>query len=300
MNFKTLDADRNMILTKHFTKGRAGKKVEFIGLHHNAGNLSIEGCYNVWQTREASAHYQVQSDGKIGQLVWDRDTAWALGNFDANQRSINIEHANNNFGPWTISEACLDSGAHLVAALCIDYNLGRPVWGKNVKPHSAISATACPGEIARSQRDAYMARAQKYYDEMTGASAPSKPSEPSRPSSVGYIVRIDTDVLRIRKGPGTNYAQAGTVKRGEAYTIVAESGGPGANKWGKLKSGAGWISLDFVDRVNGSNAPAKKSVDEVAREVIRGDWGNGSDRANRLRAAGYDPDAVQRRVNQLM
>ena len=43
-----------------------------------------------------------------------------------------------------------------------------------------------------------------------------------------------------------------------------------------------------------------KSVDEVAREVIRGEWGNGSDRRQRLEAAGYDFDAVQDRVNAIL
>jgi len=46
--------------------------------------------------------------------------------------------------------------------------------------------------------------------------------------------------------------------------------------------------------------PAKKSVDEIAREVIQGKWGNGTDRKNRLTNAGYDYNAVQRRVNELM
>lgn len=45
-------------------------------------------------------------------------------------------------------------------------------------------------------------------------------------------------------------------------------------------------------------APSKKSNDDVAAEVIRGDWGNGSDRVARLRAAGYDPAAIQAIVNQ--
>ena len=46
-------------------------------------------------------------------------------------------------------------------------------------------------------------------------------------------------------------------------------------------------------------APAK-SVDVVAREVIRGEWGNGSDRRQRLEAAGYDYDTVQDRVNAIL
>ena len=44
--------------------------------------------------------------------------------------------------------------------------------------------------------------------------------------------------------------------------------------------------------------PARKSNEDLATEVIRGDWGNGQDRRNRLTAAGYDYGAVQSIVNQ--
>lgn len=301
-NWETVDADEVRILSKHFSQGRGGHKVEFIGIHHNAGNLSIQQTYNVWQSRQASAHYQVDINGRIGQLVWDRDTAWALGNFDANQRSINIEHANNTgaAGGWTVSEATLENGAHLVAALCKLFKLGRPVWGQNVRPHSQISPTACPGALAGAQRDAYMARAQYWYDQMTG----SKPAPAPQPApAIGYTVKVTTNVLNIRKGAGTNFATAGSVKKGEVYTIVAESAGQGASKWGKLKSGAGWISLDFVQKTSGGSAPAapaKKDNTTIAREVIAGAWGKGTDRKNRLQAAGYDYNAVQAEVNRLM
>lgn len=46
--------------------------------------------------------------------------------------------------------------------------------------------------------------------------------------------------------------------------------------------------------------PAKKTIDELAREVIQGKWGNGTDRKNRLTAAGYDYVAVQKKVNDLL
>jgi len=46
--------------------------------------------------------------------------------------------------------------------------------------------------------------------------------------------------------------------------------------------------------------PAKKSVDEIAREVIQGKWSNGAERKKKLTAAGYDYNAVQKRVNELM
>ncbi len=54
--------------------------------------------------------------------------------------------------------------------------------------------------------------------------------------------------------------------------------------------------------IGGSSTPgaASKTVDELAREVIRGDWGNGEDRKSRLTAAGYDYAAVQARVNAIL
>lgn len=59
----------------------------------------------------------------------------------------------------------------------------------------------------------------------------------------------------------------------------------------------GRIAAEVNSRLSAQPA---KSVDEVAREVIRGEWGNGSDRRQRLEAAGYDFDAVQDRVNAIL
>ena len=55
-----------------------------------------------------------------------------------------------------------------------------------------------------------------------------------------YKAKITADTLNIRSGPGTSYKSVGTVKKGEVFTIVDELHG-----WGKLKSGAGWISLNY-------------------------------------------------------
>lgn len=184
MNWDTLEADVNCILTNHMTKGRSGKSIDKVVVHHNAGNLTVEGCYNLWQyQRAASAHFQVESGGRIGQLVWDSDTAWHAGNLNANQTSIGVEHANDSTTNWTISETCLDAGAHLVAAICKYYGLGRPEWMKNVFPHSYFSSTSCPGQIYGTQKDAYMARCQSWYDEMCGTTSSS--SSPGSSSSSG-------------------------------------------------------------------------------------------------------------------
>ena len=67
---------------------------------------------------------------------------------------------------------------------------------------------------------------------------------------VHYCVRVSIPDLNIRKGPGTQFAKTGEYTGIGVFTIVAESYGLGAkNGWGKLKSGKGWISLDFAERV---------------------------------------------------
>ncbi len=75
-----------------------------------------------------------------------------------------------------------------------------------------------------------------------------KPTTPTTPSFQPYKVEVTISDLRIRKGAGTNTAVAGMCPKG-IYTIVEEASGQGASKWGKLKSGAGWISLDYAKKV---------------------------------------------------
>ena len=76
------------------------------------------------------------------------------------------------------------------------------------------------------------------------------PAEPEKPAAdVPFLVRVSISDLNIRKGPGTDYARTQYIPRG-VYTIVAVSSGKGSTAgWGKLKSGAGWISLDYVTRL---------------------------------------------------
>lgn len=234
MNYDTLDADVVKILPVHYTPGRGGRNIEFIGIHYNAGNLTVEGCYNVWLNREASAHYQIESSGRTGQLVWDGDTAWALGDFTANQKAINIEHANKSDG--TITEECLDAGAHLVAALCKHFGLGRPQWDVNVFPHKHFKATACPGQIYGSQKDAYIQRAQYWYDQMVNPQPAPKPTTPL-PDILKKYTDLDPDAWYIssieeavKKGymhgySETIFAPSDNLTRAQATVVIANAAG---------------------------------------------------------------------------
>lgn len=59
-----------------------------------------------------------------------------------------------------------------------------------------------------------------------------------------YLVRIKVDALNVRSGPGIQYPRNTVIKDKKMYTIVEERG-----VWGKLKSGAGWISLNLTEKV---------------------------------------------------
>lgn len=182
-DFMNVQPDEYKLLGRNFTPGRPWG-IHYVTIHHMAGDLSADQCNAVWRSSGTSAHYSVDRAGKIVQHVNDTDRAWACGdgvgvNSGGNDRSISIEHANSGSNPWTVHAAAVESGAHLVAALCRYYGLGRPEWMVNVFPHKHWKATACPGELAGSQRDAYMRRAQEWYDAMTaGTSAPAPAPQP--------------------------------------------------------------------------------------------------------------------------
>ena len=75
------------------------------------------------------------------------------------------------------------------------------------------------------------------YVEITSTTIPEKTFEP-------YLVKITGDVVNVRTGSSTKYRIVTQIRKGQVYTIVEEHNG-----WGKLKSGVGWISLDYARRI---------------------------------------------------
>lgn len=88
-----------------------------------------------------------------------------------------------------------------------------------------------------------------------------------------------------------------------AQEVIRGEWGNGSDRRARLES-AGYDYDAVQERVNeileGAPSTPKKSIDELAQEVIRGDWGNGSARRQALESAGYDYDAVQNRVNEIL
>ena len=107
---------------------------------------------------------------------------------------------------------------------------------------------------------------------------------------VDYFVMVATiDGLNIRQGAGTNYNKLGVVIGGTILKVIRYTSG-GKYKWGLVTYNGitGWIALDYTKKID---------IDEVARDVIQGKYGNGDVRKQKL---GILYNAVQKRVNEIL
>lgn len=166
MNWNELSADVNMWIG-NFDEGRGGFALDRVVIHHNAGKaMTHAGVYGAFTNNGTSAHYNVDIDGNICQFVHDSDTAWHCPG--VNKKSIGIEHANCSGaeGGWDVGDETVDAGAHLTAAICRAYGLGRPEWRSNVFPHSDFYSTACPASLRDKYAGKYIEKAQAYYDNL--------------------------------------------------------------------------------------------------------------------------------------
>lgn len=166
MNWNELSADVNLWID-NFDEGRGGFALDRVVIHHNAGKaMTHAGVYGAFTNNGTSAHYNVDIDGNICQFVHDSDTAWHCPG--VNKKSIGIEHANCSGaeGGWDVGDETIDAGAHLTAAICRAYGLGRPEWRSNVFPHSDFYSTACPASLRDKYAGEYIEKAQAYYDNL--------------------------------------------------------------------------------------------------------------------------------------
>lgn len=226
--------------------GARKHKIDTITVHHMAGNLSVETCGEVFQTRQASTNYGVDSAGRVGLYVDEKDRAWSTANPDNDNRTVNIEVANRAGAPdWPVTDAAYNKLVLLVADICKRNGIARLVWGENkadrvghrngcnMTVHRDFMATSCPGPYLLEK----MPQLARDVNRVLQAE-PETGDEAKLP----YTVRVDAENLFIRSGPGTDYASKGYIPQG-VYTIVEEKNG-----FGRLKSGAGWISLEWVKK----------------------------------------------------
>ena len=118
--------------------------------------------------------------------------------------------------------------------------------------HGFHTNTATVNWLLKDENLERLAKAEaECINQYFGTSKPVDPVVPDvKPVDSSFKVRVKISDLNIRKGPGTNYDRIGYFLNPGVYTIVEVQNGTGSKTgWGKLKSGAGWISLDFATRI---------------------------------------------------
>jgi hypothetical protein len=107
--------------------------------------------------------------------------------------------------------------------------------------HRWFANKACPGDWLYTRLGDL---AEKVTEQLGGTAKTTQDEQKTTSkATTSYKVKVTAkNGLNVRKGAGTNYGIATTIKYGEVYTIVAEKK-VGSQTWGKLKSGAGWICL---------------------------------------------------------
>lgn len=212
-----LEPDRIRLIQKHFNVGRGGHSIRHVTRHHMGGIGGVDECWNWWQTRQASAHYAVSPTGEVGQLVWDRDTAWANADPVANAQTIAIEHSNSGGSgqDWPISDVTITEGAKLGAAVCYVHKLGRPEFGKNIRDHAELTGTECPYHLRAGHRyhQLWMDTAQAHYDWMHN---PNEEDEMNDHQNM--MLQEIWDQLRGKDGRG--WPQLGQDENGNNLTPV--------------------------------------------------------------------------------
>lgn len=124
-------------------------KIKKITIHHMAGDLSVETCGNVFQSREASSNYGIDSNGRVGMYVEEKNRSWCSSNAGNDHQAVTIEVANDEYGgSWHVSDKALNK----LIELCIDIckrngiqklNYTGDVSG-NLTRHNMFVATSCP------------------------------------------------------------------------------------------------------------------------------------------------------------
>ncbi len=202
--------------TNNFTKGRSGRKIEMITIHHMAGILSAKRCGELFQNpnRKASSNYGIGYDGKIGLYVDEENTSWANSNWDANCKSVTIETSNDKTGgDWHVGDVTLNSLIKLVADIAKRNNLGKLVKGKNLTWHQMYAKTACPGDYLLSKLDYIVDEANKINEQV-------------EPVSDLKIEKIDKKKIKLNKDANLwnldfiEWKDAKPVKNYEKGTVI--------------------------------------------------------------------------------
>ena len=290
-------------------------KIDTITIHCVVGQCSVETLGNVFAptSRQASSNYGVGVDGRIGMYCEEKDRSWCSSNAANDHRAITIEVASDTTHPYAVNDKAYAGMLDLVTDICKRNGIKKLVWsdnktdrvnhrnGCNMTVHRDYANKSCPGDYLYSRMSQIASEVNKRLNTSTETEKPTTDDS-------GVLYRVQTGAFSKKANADAMLAQVKAkgfdtymVKVGKLYKIQVGAFAQKSNAISmasKLK--AAGFSTYITTEQGQPVTTAKKTVDDIAREVIQGKWGNGTERKKRLEAAGYSYAEVQAKVNKLL
>lgn len=217
-----------------------------ITIHHMAGIMSVEqfGELVANPARQMSSNYCIGSDGRIGLFCPESDRSWCSSSAWNDNRAITIEVSNCQVGePWAISDKVYESLIKLCVDICKRNGIKKLEFTGNqngsLTYHYMFAPTACPATWIKNHTQDICSKVNAQLN------AKEEPQ--------GLYTKTFVSGTPIYKEIGK--AATGSINVTTKYTIVEEKT-VNYIKYGKLKSGAGWVELEKLKRtfnINNAN-----------------------------------------------
>lgn len=307
----------SLVTYKRLTNNRTSPRnhaIDTITIHCIVGQWTAkQGCdYFATTDRQCSANYVVGKDGSIGLSVEEKDRSWCSSNAANDNRAITIEVASDTSHPYAVTDKAYEALIKLVADICKRNGIKKLLWKadkslvgqvdkQNMTVHRWFANKSCPGEYLYSRHSDIAAKVNALLGDSAGETTQTPTTQTLYRVQVGaYSKKANADAMleKIKKAgfdtcmvqvDGLYKVQVGAYSKKSNADAMAE----------KLKA-SGFDTYITTKSGTAVSTEKKKSVTELAKEVVAGKWGNGADRKTRLTQAGYDYNAVQAKVNELM
>lgn len=298
--------------------GKRTKPLKRITPHCVVGQLKAEvigGCFTN-PSRQASCNYGIGTEGRVCLIVPEDCRSWCSSSNDNDQQAATIECASDKTHPYAFNSTVYNKLVDLCVDICKRNGAKKLLWisDKNkalsyvpkddemlITVHRWFANKSCPGDWLYNRLDEL---ASTVTAKLGGTETPDTPQSNTlyRVQVGAYNVKANADA-QLKKVKNAGFTDAFITQVGNMYKVQVGAYSVKSNADNMLAKVKSKGFDAFITTVSGtpvsSTSTPKKSVTEVAKEVLAGKWGNGADRKKRLTEAGYNYSEVQAKVNEL-
>lgn len=273
--------------------------IDFVVIHNDAGSMTPEQYVNWLRNRDKSlgiAHYYCNRN-TIARVIDTFNIGYHTGDWWSNCRSIGYEVCESM--KVSDEEFLKNEDMTLMQAAEDLIYYGLPINTNTVRLHHEFVPTTCPhrsmelhGNSTESVKEYFVSR-MRYFATL-GNTVEEMLGQVSENPTIQETVQTETTA---QKSSGKSVDEV-------AQEVLQGLWGNGQERYDSLTN-AGYDAQAVQDRVNSmlsgdDSYTSDYDIDEIANQVIQGLWGNGQERFDNLTNAGYDAQAVQNRVNELL